>query len=308
MPALTLDEHRRIEATLRRRFRSTDPDNFVAVGLGHALRNHRFDRTRDNCVCVFVRRKKRRISVTREIPSEVRVRLRDGRHYRTLTWATDVIAVGKLQASAVYRQYGSSLFTVGLKVGWSGGALQGDQPLWMTVGHPFYTPRGSRAGARRSNDDFHAIAQTRRGSRFDAAIVKASLAAETSDDEGEHWPVLSLPELVAVPGRAGESVRAEGRFPMKFQAFLPRLPIEGVGTLVNVVSGAGKTQTFEPGTSGAVWLHEGIPAAMQVAAVQPRFRLGFAQALTSSLVWAEQAIRQLAPGRSPAGPLVVREF
>ncbi len=308
MPALTLDQHRRIEATLRRRFRRMDPDNFVAVGLGHALRNHRFDRTRDNCVCVFVRRKKQRIAVTRKIPSEVRVRLRDGSHYRTLTFPTDVISVGKLESSAVYRQYDSNLFTVGLKVGWSGRALQGDEPLWMTVGHPFYAASGSRASWSRSNDDFHAVARTRRGSRFDAAIVNASLATETADDEGEHWPVLSLPELASAAGRAGESVRVEGRFPLKFQAFLPRLPIEGVGTLVNVVSGAGKPQMFEPGTSGAVWLHEGIPAGMQVAAVQPQFRLGFAQALTSSLVWAEQALRRLVPGRSLTGRLVVRQF
>ncbi len=304
MPTFTTDELRRISKTLHRRLQRLDPDNFVAVGLGQALKAEQLDHHRGLTVCVYLRRKLARVPRGKRIDKQVTVRLKRDAHFETFTFPTDVIPVGDLQGSAAYVEHRGNQFVVGARIQWRLADAKDDQRGWLTVAHPFFgtAPRNTAANGL---DDFTLLTRSRRGSPFDAAVIRPSAQEDSRLDDKISLPlaVASLAYLQDAPGRGGESIRPEGPVSLQVQAFLPTLPLAGVGNLVNVVSAIGRQQTFEPGTSGAIWWVDGTPAAMQVAGRARSFSLGFGQALTSTLVWCEAAIERRTPGAKLDGPV-----
>ena len=305
MLPLTSDELRRIHDSALRRLRACDAENVVAVGFGRALKAGRFDPKRATCLCIYVKRKRRRVSARRRLPSQITVRWRRGATLMAHTFPTDILEVGKLRAAARPSLAQGDAFVVGIRVRWRRVRSRMVESAWLTVGHPFY---GSTVReAARIAWPWRVLLRSRRGSRFDAALLENPGEGSVGDNAGDarHLPVVTLEALRDLPGAEGELVAESRRGEIRFQAYLPRLEVPGVGRLVHVVSALGDRGTFEPGVSGASWLVGGLPAAMQVAAVASLFELGFGQALTSTLVWAEQALSLRAPNRRVLGPVEV---
>ena len=305
MLALTRDELRRIHDSALRRLRACDAENVVAVGFGRALKAGRFDPDRVTCLCIYVKRKRRRVSARRRLPSSLTVRWRRGDTLMAHTFPTDILEVGNLRAAARPSSAQGDAFVVGIRIRWRRVRSRMVESAWLTVGHPFY---GSTVReAARIAAPWRVLLRSRRGSRFDAALLEDRGEGSVGDNAGDahHLPVVTLEALRDLPGEEGELVAESRQGEIRFQAYLPRLEVPGVGRLVHVVSATGDRGTFEPGMSGASWLVGGLPAAMQVAAVASLFQVGFGQALTSTLVWAEQALSLRAPSRRVVGPLEV---
>lgn len=95
----------------------------------------------------------------------------------------------------------------------------------------------------------------------------------------------------------------------QWRTFYPQLAIAGLGKLTGIVryeytaaletvGGVQRTSPvsapFGPGSSGSVILAGGIPIGLQVAAMQPDYRIGYAQTLWTSLPWLQTRIRATA--------------
>lgn len=293
MMEFSADEQRRIQRTLRRRLRNVDPHNLIDVAIGLALRGAKPDEARSPAVCVYVRCKERSITPERRIPEEVEVRWYRDRQLQTAILRTDVIEIPDLAATGFYEQFGRSQFVVSAGIAWRPRRRRRIETAWLTVGHPFLLDHRRRPTRLASGREL--IARARAHSQFDAAVVREEMSGQGKGgvvigDTWEPLPVASLSEVARFFGEVAQSHLPSGAIDIRLQAFLPRFHVPGVGQLVNIVAAIGPPSAFAPGTSGSVWLAAGIPTAMQVAARAPDFALGFGQALSSSLVWAERAL------------------
>ena len=107
-------------------------------------------------------------------------------------------------------------------------------------------------------------------------------------------------ELAAPAGPHDRAALPGVRKAFTAQAYLPALDLAGVGRLVHVVAAWGdRPGDFAPGCSGSLWEIDGRPACLQIASVRPAYRLGFGQALTSLLVWAESVLVRNEAGFQP---------
>ena len=81
-----------------------------------------------------------------------------------------------------------------------------------------------------------------------------------------------------------------------WQAYYPELAIPGIGRVQHVIryeatADVGAAMPFGPGSSGGVLMAGGIPIGIQIAAMQPEFRIGLAQAFDHSLAWLQRRLR-----------------
>lgn len=93
-------------------------------------------------------------------------------------------------------------------------------------------------------------------------------------------------------GTQGSFVGHHNRHAWRWQSFYPELSIQGLGKLKGIVRydfvGPEREMDldpFGPGASGGVLLAGGIPIGIQVAAMEPHYRVGFAQTFWSSIPW-----------------------
>ncbi|MCA9132727.1 MAG: hypothetical protein KDA45_06220 [Planctomycetales bacterium] len=119
-------------------------------------------------------------------------------------------------------------------------------------------------------------------------------------------PSLALagePELVRwiSSGTHGKMFASGAQLPWRWNAYYPQLSIAGLGRLSEIICyefspasselAARSNAPFGPGNSGGVLVAGGIPIGLQVAAMRPEFRVGYAQAFHTSLAWLKKRLR-----------------
>ena len=83
-----------------------------------------------------------------------------------------------------------------------------------------------------------------------------------------------------------------GRLPLRVKSFHQLAEPGAFGNLVRIVVVEGEPGMFAPGTSGTIWTIDGMPAAMQVGAFAPDYRLGVGQSLLGTMMdWARPTSR-----------------
>ena len=313
----------RLQRTLRRRFRVAARPDLLEIGFGHVPLD-RSSTGRPRLTCVFFTTDGQTgssQSPSRRLPDEVTARVRDGRRYRTVRLPTRRVVAGGLEPSAASAEFSGTRFTLSAVISWRRTERRRREWGLLTVGHPFPAlqriPAWQRLVEVRGERPFYGtlILRSRRGGRFDGAVIRTArdeLAAAGLVPEHGHIGYRTarpLEQLGKDMGRSAE-LTVPGKHSRSFQvqAFLPRMTIPGVGSLHYVLAGsAPRSKTFAPGTSGAGWQIEGQPACFQIAAVAPRYRIGFGQAVTSLLVWAETRLRRhhpdLVPGSIRLAPI-----
>ena len=116
---------------------------------------------------------------------------------------------------------------------------------------------------------------------------------------------LSQLERWTVQGATGELFIDGLQQHWTWKSFYPELAIDGLGLLQHLVQYTWKasletdgqnsaadatSEPFGPGTSGGVLIAGGIPIGMQVAAMRPDFKIGYAQTFETSLHWLKDEI------------------
>lgn len=84
----------------------------------------------------------------------------------------------------------------------------------------------------------------------------------------------------------------------RWQTFYPELKIDGLGRLVGIVRyeylpashASDAKKPFGPGASGGVVVAGGIPIGVQVAAMHPEYRVGYAQTFWATLPWLKKKL------------------
>ncbi|TWT55736.1 hypothetical protein [Allorhodopirellula solitaria] len=329
--SLSLDCLRRLQQTLQRRVASRDAENVRSVGFsplqsgdsGDAVVQARFD----------VNRKRKRVPPGKRIEPVEPVRLldRSTSTYRELELPTQIRQTGSILPTGVSISTEEGRATTSMVVRWTTvrptpsrpDARQPDDPRWrwglVTVSHLF-VGRGdldsqSRAAVRRvaaCGDGPDAIrsrvaARGRIPGGPDVAIV------ETGWDRlwlSGFLPEIGLPPLAVVTGEdlarwastgtSGDFVGDAIAVPWYWDAFYPTLAIPTLGRLQHIIayesvpSDERRRSPFGPGSSGGVLVAGGLVLGVQVAAMRPEFRVGYAQSFDISLQWLRKKLHATA--------------
>ncbi len=306
MDDLTIDEMRRIQRTLRKRFHVGRRTNIIDIGFGAALKRGRFQPNRGLCLSFLVRHKKTPRRMRDRIPPSVEVRVKRGRRFQKLEFPTDVVAVGGLTATGRRLEYRTRHVTTGVIVAWRDSG--NTQLSWglLTVGHVFPRLSGIPPSRRkvkvvttRGNFFGELVAKSDRDNGIDAAIAlveRQELIAKklmTNSQAGRRIVPRPLARLQRDRRKTGATLRTAGKRSFLVHAFFPRLRIPDVGELDCVVSAMAPTAgTFAQGTSGTSWLIVNQAACLQVAGRAPDYRQGFGQALSVIIDWAASELQQ----------------
>lgn len=329
--SLSLDCLRRLQQTLLRRVASRDAENIRSVGFSPVQNEDNPEplvQVRFN-----VAKKLKRVAPQKRIEPTEPVRLldRSTETYRELRLPTQVRQSGEVVPTGVAISTMDDRATASVVIRWTTvrpvpprpNENEPDDPRWrwglMTVSHLF-VGRGdrdhhTRATIRRvaaCGDGPEAIrsrvvARGRIPGGPDVAIV------ETGWDRlwlSGFIPKVGLPSLAMVTaadlrnwtrtGTTGNFIGDRVVIPWTWQAFYPTLVIPTLGRLQHIVayeSTSGENVSgapFGPGSSGGVVVTGGLVLGLQVAAMRPKFDVGYAQTLDVSLAWLQQKLHATA--------------
>ena len=304
MADFSVDELRRMQTSLRKRFRINNRENLVDVGFGTALKDGKLQPERGICVTFFVRKKKNPRSKNDRLPSQVSVRLKRGKRFVTFDFHTDVVQVSDIVATGKRLDYRSKYVTTGAIVAWKG--VSSSRLSWgvVTVGHSF-PPLGGLSQSRRKVSirtrrgrvPGTLVAKSNRNKKIDAAIAlveKEDLLSKRllkdSQTSREIKP-RKLEKLYADRTKVGQTLRIGGKRKFEVHAYLPSLKVTGIGTVIHIVSVVStRIKTFKKGTSGSSWLIQNQAACIQVAGRSPEYCQGFGQSLETVTQWAEKKL------------------
>jgi len=301
---LTTDELRRIQRTLRTRYRIGTRSNLLDVGFGAALKAGKFQPGRRLCITFLVRKKKNVRKVTDRIPPKVHVRLKRGKRFVNLSFSTDVVEVGGIVAAGRTLDYRTKTVTTGVIVAWK--ASSRSRYSWgvVTVGHVFprlrtlsrlrrkvtiRTNRGKFFGTLVAKSDGDreidaAIAQVKRQDLVAKRLMTASQSARRIEPR-------MVTTLASDQNKSGQTLRVGGKRRFTVHAYFPSLRVPSLGAIDHIVSVfSGAAQTFQPGTSGSGWLIQNQAACLQIAGRMPDFKQGFGQSLNSVAEWAAKVL------------------
>ncbi|TWT88049.1 hypothetical protein [Neorhodopirellula pilleata] len=325
---LSLDDLRRLQQTFEKRVARRDSANIRSVGFSpvQSIANEsigiraRFD----------VHRKLKRVEPSKRIEPIETVRLLNQRtrNFRQFDIATQVRPAGEIVATGVSISTVNDRATTALVVRWTTvrpipprpDRSQPDDPRWrwglLTVSHLF-VGRGAnesreRAQVRRvavcgdgpQTIQSHVVARGRIPGGPDVAVT------ETGWDRlwlSGFVREIGSPPLVVVTGAdlsrwvasgtTGQFVGDAVSHDWSWQAFYPAFSIDGLGRLQHVVSyetpndSTSPDAPFGPGSSGGVITAEGLLIGLQIAAMKPRFQVGYAQTFDVSLAWLQTRLR-----------------
>ncbi len=278
-------------------------------------------------------RKRKRVSRSKRIEPVEPVRLldRSTETYRELDLPTQVRQIGEVVSTGVAISTEDERATTSAVVRWTTvrptpprpDKHKPDDPRWrwglMTVSHLF---------VGRGDQDSHTRAAVRRvaacGDGPDA--IRSRVAARGRIPGGPDiaivetgwdrlWlsgfvPEIGLPPLTVVSGQdlsnwtttgtTGKFVGDAVVVPWTWQVFYPTLSIPTLGRLQHIVAYDRTSKKddsgspFGPGSSGGVLVAGGLVLGVQVAAMRPRFDVGYAQTLDVSLAWLKKKLRATA--------------
>lgn len=310
---------------------SRDAENIRSVGFSPAPPGSATESTVQARFDVV--RKRKRVSPSKRIEAIEPVRLldRSTATYRELALPTRVRQTGEVIPTGVAISTEDDRATTSAVVRWTGvrptpprpDKQTPDDPRWrwglMTVSHLF---------VGRGDQDCHTRAVVRRvaacgdgpdaiGSRVAARgrIPGGPDIAVVETGWDRLWlsgfiPEIGLPPLTIVSGQdlsrwtrtgtSGNFVGDEVVAPWTWQAFYPTLSVPTLGRLQHIVAykhASKQTDSgapFGPGRSGGVLVASGLVLGVQVAAMRPRFDVGYAQTLDVSLAWLKKKLRATA--------------
>lgn len=332
-PTLNFDRLRRIQTTLTRRARERDRGNIRAVGFAPGQAEPREAAGSANLPITAqfdVQRMLPNVVAAQRIePIEaVRVLDRQSRHYLQLALATDVMPTGEIVPTGVRIDSDSQFATTSTVVRWTTSlpvpgvptAFGSEDPRWrwglLSVAHLF----GSDASQPAPAGVERQLTCGQGPDRIAGRVVARGRAVggpdisliETGLDRLWLSGMLNKPEAPnIVPAEELQLLRwithgTDGIFlgdgvqhGWRWQTYYPELAIEGLGKLQHVVryealQAAADSDPFGPGSSGGLLLAGGIPIGIQVAAMRPGYRVGFAQTFDASLVWLQKQLRATA--------------
>jgi len=325
---LSLDALRRLQQTFLQRVATRDRENIRSVGFTPAqlTANNRY-----GVAAQFdVARKLKRVPQPRRIEPIETVRLLDRRtrHYQELELPTQVRQIREVIPTGVAIATEDDRATTSLVVRWTTvrptppkpDTEQPDDPRWrwglLTVSHLF-VGRGSTESRHRARVRRVAVCGAGPLTIRSRVVVRGRIPGgpdvalvETGWDRlwlsGFVREIGSPPLQVAAAsdlrrwvsaGTRGQFVGDGVSFPWSWQTYYPTLSIRGLGRLEQVVAckvsadrNEGK-QPFGPGSSGGAITAEGLVIGIQVAAMQPRFDVGYAQTMEVSFAWVEKKLR-----------------
>ncbi len=331
MANLSFDHLRRIQATLLRRAQQRDAENIRAVGFAPGLSNRQMSgngSTSPITAQFDVHHKLTRVPDTKRIEQLESVRLldRSTRHYAQLTLATNVLQAGAIVPTGVRVSAAEEYATTSAVVRWTKvtpipdlpTARDSDDPRWrwgvLSVAHLFASAVGPSAArssiARRvtcntgpHSIDGRVVARGRVPGGPDISLIETGLDRLWLSGflirPGEPTlPPANEKQIVnwVSQGTSGSFLGDGVVHAWTWRTFYPELAIERLGKLEQVIryeaTGSGLSSgPFGPGSSGGVLVAGGIPIGMQIAAMQPDYRVGFAQTFHVSLAWLRRQLR-----------------
>lgn len=330
-PTLSFDRLRRIQTTLTRRVRDRDRSDLRAVGFAPGQTTQATEPAMVPVRAQFdVQHKFPNMAAARRIePIEaVRVLDRQSRRYLQLALATDVLQTGDIVPTGVRIDTDRQSATTSTVVRWTTSlpvpdvptAIGNEDPRWrwglLSVAHVFANnaaqpapPRVERQLTCGQGPDMIAGRVIARGqaiggpdiSLIETGLDRLWLSGMLSKPEAPNITPADEPQLLRwiMHGTMGTFLGDGVQYGWRWQTYYPELTIEGLGKLQHVVryealEAVADSNPFGPGSSGGLLLAGGIPIGIQVAAMRPDFRVGFAQTFDASLAWLQKHLRATA--------------
>lgn len=277
-----------------------------------------------------VRRKLARVADSKRVKPMESVRLldRSSQQFAQLTFITDVEQTGDIEPTGVRIDAGTEHATTSAVVRWtkmdpvpefpSDRLL--DDPRWrwgvISVAHLFTALTGSNSPTAPANIERRTtcgvgpkliqgklIARGRVPGGPDISLVETGLdrlwlsGFLVRPDEPTLLPADERQLMAWVMQGTDGILLGDGRtHSWNWRTYYPELTIDGLGKLQQVIryEVAGPDSNLPPlgpGSSGGVLVAGGIPIGMHVAAIRPRYRIGYAQTFHVSLSWLRARLR-----------------
>ncbi len=295
----SIDELRRLQATLRRRFRAA---RIIDVGFGPGMANGRRDPRRPFSAAFLVARKRNPRDPGERIPASIQCRLKRGSKFATFQIPTDIVPAPRMKSSGrvVKRPNQATRVATGCVISWKENGAPRRKWAIVTVGHYFQEIQRSsktvylyRTTADRIYGRF--LFRSPSASKLDvavAAFVKRDLLAAGL------VPARSIPNLKPRSmeqikndvGKPGQALVPPGndRITIEFEYFFPEnAEVAGLGRIRNVVRVSSRVPgAFRRGRSGTVFVTgRQQVSSLQYAGSTGNGRLGLGQSLVTILDW-----------------------
>ena len=294
---------RRIHAELQRRHnKQAGAHDVLAIGLGWAMRGGRPDLARGQVLLYVVRRKMRKVPKHRRVPELIRhtIRASRGRSKRVVQFRTDVIEVPEIRNTGVITDTGTEHFTSGALVQWTDGGTQ----KWalLTVGHAVNGLTNNSVTVEPPGVPSvtgNVLVSTPENAPLDAALIQVPpTLADSLPDLPGGAPVCRVIDDLINDGQklhpTGFSLRAGGAAVFTVYGWLPAQDssaplLSNAPNRNDLLLVQGRTDDFDPGTSGCVWLGgDAVPQvdAIHIGAFLPDYSRAMGQPMASYLAWA----------------------
>lgn len=287
--------HRRLRLQLK------PIDGIVSIAFGQARKDGAFDPHRPFAVCIYVRRKRTRLTTAQRLPKSFDLRWKAGSSFRSLEVASDVVAcreahwtVRRVRSEGHRPQISLVTPVVRWKQRFHSQTIT--RYAFVTVAHPFQNlPINSLVQIADLQDRWTyfatLIARAPIYSGRDVALLE--ITSSTLQAIGPRMPyrgIVTCDSLFQRLGNHGKLLRPDGTFPFQWTVFHPRFEgIEGLGALRDLFEATGETaEVFGPGTSGAAWMDQSNLACLQTAGLPfTAFRSGLGQTFQPLLEWSQ---------------------
>ncbi len=315
---LSMDELRRVRATLVTRFGVGRRGNVLEIGFGMATVGGSFDARRRDAICFYVRHKRLPRSTKDRIPAIVEVRLKRERRFVLVRMPSDVVSIGDRAIKPTGRRIRHAsrpwaAAVAGAVVAWNSKPRQRRTWGLVTVGHLFRhrsrLPESEKnvrlqfaeSPSRELSGLLLARSTRNDGSRVDAALVQVAhgilvRAGLVPPGAATNRKVVrAANELPSDAGVLGLSLPARRRVPLVVQRYLPTCNlVPELGALADAIDVVShEARAFGEGRSGSLWVIKRQAAAVQFAGLPDDFRQGWGQSLETVLAWAREQLARL---------------
>lgn len=301
----------RIHRRLRQQLKPIE--GIVSIAFGQARKDGALDPRRPFAVCIYVQRKRTRLTTAQRLPKSFALRWKAGSSYRSLELASDVVACR--EAHWTVRRARSEgdrpqISLVAPIVRWDQQiqSRTSTRYAFVTVAHPFRNLRiDSLVQITDPQDRWKyfatMIARAPVSSGRDVALLEITPSTlQAIGPRTPHRGIVAWDTLFQRLGHHGKLLRPDGTFPFQWTIFHPQFEsIEGLGALKDLFEGtAERSEVFGPGTSGAAWMDQSNLACLQTAGLPfTTFRSGLGQALSPLLEWSQHWLSRQ-PGFIPS--------
>jgi hypothetical protein len=305
LPNFSNDELRRLQASLKRRFREA---NVIDVAFGPGQVKGKQDPRRPFCACFFVSNKRNPRNKKERIPKTVKCRLKRMGKFVTFEIPTDVVRTRKMKMTGrrMRRLNTSKKITTGGVVSWKEQSSSKRKWAVVTVGHHFpkNTASGEKVKVFRTKSDYivgHFMFQSKKSSKLDVAVARCSKS------DLRHFgliPANSIPklkprtvdQLKSDIGKSGKSLipPKDSKITIDFDHFFPENDeVDALWTIRNVVrTESKKTGAFKGGRSGTVFAtNSNQVSAMQYAGTTGNAKEGLGQSYDTIMDWVEKQLK-----------------